>query len=58
MDPVAVTDLRAAAAAAAARGAPESAYVYLRRSLDEAPKATSGERFFWKPGRRRCCLMS
>ncbi|MFE7169827.1 helix-turn-helix transcriptional regulator [Streptomyces sp. NPDC057616] len=38
MDPVAVTDLRAAAAAAAARGAPESAYVYLRRSLDESPK--------------------
>ncbi|MEW2424688.1 AAA family ATPase [Streptomyces nigra] len=36
MDPRAVTDLRAAAAAAAARGAPESAYVYLRRSLDES----------------------
>ncbi|MEV8092668.1 helix-turn-helix transcriptional regulator [Streptomyces nigra] len=36
MDPSAVTDLRAAASAAAARGAPESAYVYLRRSLDES----------------------
>ncbi len=36
MDPSAATDLRAAAAAAAARGAPESAYVYLRRSLDES----------------------
>lgn len=36
MDSRAVADLRAAAAAAAARGAPESAYVYLRRSLDEA----------------------
>ncbi|WP_327592666.1 helix-turn-helix transcriptional regulator [Streptomyces chartreusis] len=38
MDPLAVSDLRAAAAAAAARGAPESAYVYLRRSLDESLK--------------------
>ncbi|MER7743322.1 AAA family ATPase [Streptomyces sp. NPDC096538] len=38
MDPLAATDLRAAAAAAAARGAPESAYVYLRRSLEESLK--------------------
>ncbi|MFJ9729383.1 AAA family ATPase [Streptomyces sp. NPDC101209] len=36
MDPLAAADFRAAATAAAARGAPESAYAYLRRGLEES----------------------
>ncbi|MFF3404540.1 AAA family ATPase [Streptomyces sp. NPDC002659] len=39
-DPDTVTSLRAAAAAATRRGAPDSAYTYLRRCLDEPPAAT------------------